>query len=206
MVPDLCKSPGRFIRCSPDPSIHFGWRHVRTDMAKIIELLSRVRFSFPRLVSNREGLAFQDAIHHFIKTLFYQVITALRYRIDRVSGADGETFYLDNMTGIHSRFHMMTGDAVFFFVVIKGKVGAAGAGVFRTARMKINRGYRGTFQQTGRVDPGRYKRDQEFAFPVQDFGGQFVFAAAGKNRGLWKMGPDILLSPGGIFIILFPKE
>jgi hypothetical protein len=72
--------------------------------------------------------------------------------------------------------------------------------------MKVDGGHGSAFEQTGRIDPGRDKRDQEFAFPVQYFRGQFIFSAAGKDRGLRETGPDEFLGPGGIFIVLFAKE
>lgn len=206
MVPDLCKSPGGFISSGPDPACHFFRCHFGPDIAKIIELFSRVGFSFPRLVSNREGLTLEHPVHHFIKTLFDEVIAALGHRIHRVFLADGKTFYLDDIAGIHGGFHVVTGDTVFSFVVIDRKIGATGTGILGTARMKVDGGHRCTFEQAGRVDPGRDKRDQKFALPVQYFRGQFVFPAAGKDRGLGKMSPDIIFGPAGIIVVLFPKE
>lgn len=70
---------------------------------------------------------------------------------------DGKPFYLDDTAGIHGGFHVVTGDAVFLFIIIDRKISATGAGVFGAPRMKIDRGHGSAFEQAGRVDPGRDK-------------------------------------------------
>lgn len=153
MVPDLCKSPGSFIGRCFDPARYFFGRHIRPYMAKIIELLSRIRFSFPRLVSNREGFASQYPVHHFIKAFFNEMVAALGHGIHGVFRLDGKTFYLDDTAGIHSSLHVVTGDAVLLFIIVNSKVGTTGTGIFGAARVEIDGRDRSAFEQAGRVDP-----------------------------------------------------
>lgn len=154
MVPDLCKSPGRFIGCCLDSSFNFFFSHVWPDMAKIIQLFPCVRFSFPPIVSNWQGLTSQQLFHHFIKTFFNQVITMLGDTVHRIRSGQRKTFYLDDIAGVNGCVHMVAGDAIFLFPVIYGKIGTAGSRIFGAAGVKINGGDGGVIEQRGWVNPG----------------------------------------------------